>query len=156
MLNHDQITSGLLACELFQGLNEHQLTQIQQKGDVVFYHATDTIIEEGQTNQQLHAVIAGEVEIFLPQSPQRPSEIQLTRLSAGECIGEFSFIDRAPASASVTAIQDSAIFQISKPKLESIMDQTPQVGKAIYNNLLLILVKKLRVNNEELDIFRSV
>ena len=102
----------LAANRIFQGLGADALTEVADAGQVIAAKAGERLIEEGQTNAHLILVLGGAVEVRLLENPERYSGIRLATLQSGDCIGEYAFVDRKPASASVIAAQDSELFKI--------------------------------------------
>jgi ABC-type lipoprotein export system ATPase subunit len=63
------------------------------------YGADETIIEQGKENDQVYIITKGEVEVVLKQSNGRESV--LSRLSAGQLVGETEAFNHQAAGASV-------------------------------------------------------
>ncbi len=147
----------LKGSKIFKGLSDDHLAMVSESGKVVTFNPNDTIIKEGQTGHAFFIVIKGQVEVVLPketglQSTGRPTRIKLSKLEAGDCIGEYSLIDKEPASASVVAIEPCMLFEIAGPNFEKILDGQDVLARTIYKNMLLIMIKRARDNNRELDI----
>jgi CRP-like cAMP-binding protein len=143
--------------KVFQGLSDEDLKLISTSGNVVLFQKDEVIIKEGQTGHPLFIVIQGQVEVVLPKvaggrAIERATRIKLSKLAAGDCIGEYSTIDLRPASASVVAIEPCELFEISRSRFEEIINSSDFLAKTIYNNLLLIMIQRARDNNRELDI----
>ena len=135
MLEADLITL-LKGSKIFKGLSDDQLAMVSDSGKVVTFNPNDTVIKEGQTGHSFFIVIKGQVEVVLPketgfQSTGRATRIKLSQLAAGDCIGEYSLIDKEPASASVIAIEPCVLFEISGPKFEKIIETQDSLGKMI-------------------------
>ena len=151
------LTAILKGSKIFNGLSDDQLVMVSESGKIVTFDINDTIIKEGQTGHPFFIVIKGQVEVVLPkdtgfQSAGRATRIKLSQLAAGDCIGEYSLIDKNPASASVIAIEPCVLFEIAGPNFEKILDGQDFLAKTIYKNILLIMIKRARDNNRELDI----
>ena len=142
---------GLLRSKLFHDLALEDVRRIGERGSTRTLEAGQALIEEGQTNTQLYVVVRGELKIYLPPSQARFTQVNLGKLGPGDCIGEYSFIDKRPASASVSAQQQTEVFQIAQAEFERILQSDPGVGKAVYKNLLHLLIARLRRENQFLD-----
>jgi CRP-like cAMP-binding protein len=70
----------------------------------------------------------------------------LAILGPGAMVGEFSLLDGAPRSASVTAITDMELSLISRRDFEAFAERHPQV----YRHLVLLLVRRSRHTNSAL------
>lgn len=147
----------LKASKVFKGLLDDQLKMISEQGKITSFERNETIINEGQTGHPLFIVINGQVEVVLPkegsgQAATRATRIKLSRLVQGDCLGEYSLIDKEPASAAVVAVEPCTLFEISRSNFEKIIDTDDFLGKMIYKNILLITIKRARDSNRELDI----
>ncbi len=150
------IAEKLAVNQVFAGLSPESLASVPGAGEVLQVKAGDRLIEEGQKNDHLYLVLKGAVEIRLLENPERYSGVRLGTRKEGSCIGEYAFIDRKPASATVIAAQPTELFKISYKNLEALLAGNNELGKALYRNLLLHLVDRLRAANAELDLFRPL
>jgi len=147
----------LRASKVFNGLSDDHLKMISENGKAASFEPNATIIKEGQTEHPLFIVIKGQVEVVLPkqdgkQDFARATRIKLSRLAQGDCLGEYSLIDKQPASASVIAVEPCTLFEISRSDFEKIINSSDSLGKTVYKNILLITIKRARDSNRELDI----
>jgi CRP-like cAMP-binding protein len=152
----DRVLASLKQSRVFRGLGVASLESIALAGSVVDLEAGELIIAEGQPVTDLFVVIHGELEIFLPQTADRLTRIRVARAAPGDCIGEYSFVDKNPASASVASKSPSEVFRISHAEFQRKLDGEPEIGRNVYRNLLCLLVARLREDNELLDLFRPV
>jgi CRP-like cAMP-binding protein len=152
----DRLLAGLKQSRVFRGLEVASLESLAVVGSVVELGAGEIIVAEGQPVTDLFVVIHGELEVFLPQTEARATRIRVARAAPGDCIGEYSFVDNNPASASVAAKSASEVFRISHAEFQRKLDAEPEIGRNVYRNLLRLLVARLREDNELLDLFRPV
>jgi CRP-like cAMP-binding protein len=68
-------------------------------------------------------------------------EIELAHLKQGEVIGELSFFDRKPRSASAVATVDTELLEIDYESLEKIYTQVPDYLQSIIANVVFRLRK---------------
>jgi CRP/FNR family transcriptional regulator, cyclic AMP receptor protein len=152
----DRLLAGLKQSRVFRGLGTAGLESLERAGSARELAAGEILIEEGQEVTELFVVIGGELEVFLPQTESRLTRIRVARAVTGDCIGEYSLVDKNPASASVAAKSPSQVFTISHADFERALDGDPAIGRTIYHNLLRLLVARLREDNQLLDLFRPV
>ena len=138
---------------LFHKLPEVLADRLFETGAVSAVPAGKVIMEEGEALDRLFIVLAGHVEVYLPEGAHRVAAVRLTVLKPGDCFGEYAFVDREPASASIRAMGDVEIYAIDFDLLQRFLDEHPTVAAIVYRNLLHILVKRLRDSNAELDLF---
>ncbi len=138
---------------LFHNLPEALADRLYETGTVSFLPAGTVIVEEGEALDRLFIDLSGHVEVYLPEGGNRMAAVRLTVLQPGDCFGEYAFVDRQPASASIRAVEDAEIYAIGFDTLQRFLDDHPIVAAIVYRNLLHILVKRLRESNAELDLF---
>jgi CRP-like cAMP-binding protein len=155
-MSTDQLLANLKQSKLLRELGDPGLESLENAGAAIELQPGEIIIEEGQQVTDLFVVIRGELEVFLPKSESRVSRIRVARKVPGDCIGEYSFVDKNPASASVAAKVPSEVFRISQAEFERKLDADPALGRIVYRNLLHLLVARLREENQVLDLFRPV
>jgi len=155
-MSTDRLLAGLKQSRVFHELGAASLASLAAAGSVVELEAGEIIVEEGQAVTDLFVVIDGELEVFLPKTDSRLTRIRVARAAPGDCIGEYSFVDKNPASASVAAKSASEVFRISHAEFQRKLDDDPDIGRNVYRNLLRLLVARLRQDNELLDLFRPV
>ncbi|MEQ9557342.1 MAG: cyclic nucleotide-binding domain-containing protein [Rhodospirillales bacterium] len=98
----------------------------------------DTIIEEGVRSDSLFILLEGNLRI-------EDSKIgTIATLGTGEIVGEMSFVDDAPPSASVIADGECSVLEMSHAALESRMEDDPAFGKRLYKALCFFLADRLR------------
>jgi CRP-like cAMP-binding protein len=152
------IIDALKDAYIFQGLPNDQIEFIYGYGQKVFFNKEDIIINEKQTDHSLFIVIQGQVEVVLPkeaigQERDRLTRIKIKKLLPGDCIGEFSLVDNEPASAAVAATGPCELFEISRVNFKNIIKYDAVMARKIYENLLKIVIKRVRQSNKELDVY---
>jgi len=147
------LTLVLSGISVFSGLDEAQLRQLAAHFQLVECKAGEQLMTEGERGGKLTVILEGGVEIFLPQNSDRFSEIKLANMGRGELFGEYSFVDMRPASASVKATIDCRLLQIDYSDLYRVLDSNDSIARRFYENLLLVLIDRLRADDRELDMF---
>lgn len=122
-------------------------------GEIKHVPGNTIILNEGDHLDFLYIVLEGRTEAFLPKTEHRISAVRPNELSPGHCFGEYAFVDQQPASATIRALTDTEVFCIRYDALHALLDTHPIVASIIYQNLLHILVQRLRASNAELDLF---
>jgi len=139
--------------QIFHRLPEALCQLLYDAGDIARAPGGTAIVHEGDRLDRLFILLSGAIEVFLPKNERRVAEVKLTRLQPGDCFGEYAFVDRQPASASIRTLDDSEVYSIPHDKLREFLDTHHSVASVIYQNLLRILVGRLRASNAELDLF---
>ncbi len=97
-----------------------------------------TIIHEGVKSSNLYILLQGVLQI--EDSQLGP----IAELGIGEVVGEMSFVDNAPPSASVIAHGDCIVLQLSHEALEKRMSSDLGFGMRLYKALCFFLADRLR------------
>jgi len=138
---------------LFRGLGDGAVRELYVNGSIAAANAGDVIMTEGEPLRDFFIVLSGQLEVSLPKTDARFTGVHLSELGPGQPVGEYSLIDEHPASASVKTLTGCLLFTISQQRFQELLDATPEVGKIFYQNLLALMVSRLREDNRELDLF---
>jgi len=144
--------TSLQQSKIFAGLELQRLETIWRRGRTAEFSPGDLVIEEGRPNDHLFVVLRGELEVFLPKTAARLTRISIARVGPGDSIGEYSFLDDQPTSASVSAKAETEVFKISQAEFEQTLNSDSATGQVVYRNLLRLLVGRLRTENQLLDL----
>jgi len=152
-----RVVKLLSGVEAFQGLNEEELEPFARACRKVAVREGETLVEEGDPAPGFHVVAEGTFRVFLPETikgrkEHRISEVKLNRLREGDCFGEYSLMDRRPASASVRAASQGEVVQITEEDFLRILEGNDRIGRIVYRNLLRVLVRRLRKREKEYDL----
>lgn len=139
--------------QVFYRLPDTLCQMLFDTGEIQTVEAGHIIVNEGENLQRLYIVLEGRVEAFLPKTESRVSAVPLHALGPGDCFGEYAFIDQQPASATIHALTGAEVFSIGYDTLRQFLDAHHTVASIVYQNLLRILVRRLRDSNAELDLF---
>ena len=142
--------------EVFEGLTKDDLKIISKGCQRINFEKGETLIEIGQKPFAFYILIKGQLRVLLPEQLEgrkehRASEINLNTLNEGDCFGEYSLIEKTPASASVIGVQSGEVLKIPGDGFYQIM-ANDRIGKTVYYNVLHILIKRLRKKEKELDL----
>jgi len=136
---------------LIKGLSETVANELFGAGEVSTVEAGTFILREGQPVDKLYILLSGTVEVLLSGVRDIDSAIKLADIGPGEIFGEFAFVDRKPASATIRAVSDVTIFGIELDVLQNFLDENSDTAIVVYRNLNDVFVERLRASNAELD-----
>jgi CRP/FNR family transcriptional regulator, cyclic AMP receptor protein len=112
----------------------------------------DTIlIREGQPVDTLYILLEGTLAVSTLALTGR----EIARLSSGEVVGEMSFIDDCPPSATVRAIERSRVLAIPRFQLAEKLQQDVGFASRFYRALAILLSSRLRGTVEQLGSSRE-
>lgn len=103
----------------------------------------EALMKEGDTSNSMYWVQGGTLRLFKKKGT---GFIELGVVHSGEVVGEMSFLDNQPRSASVEALQPCDIVEIPRGKFEEFINAQPSWMKS----LIQTLVKRLRTTNNRL------
>ncbi len=93
------------------------------------YTAGETIIQQGEEGHFAFIIESGSVEILIEKNNGLIQSVG-TR-GAGNVIGEMALVDNKPRTATIKAIEDCKLLQISRSDFEERLDTTDPVVKMI-------------------------
>jgi CRP-like cAMP-binding protein len=102
--------------------------------------AEATLIYEGEPTDALYIVLAGTLAVFVAS---REGE-EIAQLGTGEIIGEMSFIDTRPPSATVKAVTPALVWAIPRTKLAAKLLQDVEFACHFYHAIAVFLSDRLR------------
>jgi CRP/FNR family cyclic AMP-dependent transcriptional regulator len=99
------------------------------------------LFQEGDLPRAMYLIQKGAVSV---RKAKGTGEIELAQLKQGEVLGELSFFDRKPRSASAVALIDTELLEIDFDSLDKIYKQVPEYLQSIISNV----VHRLRKAND--------
>jgi CRP/FNR family cyclic AMP-dependent transcriptional regulator len=103
------------------------------------------LMREGEESTEMYYLQSGTLAVFKRKGDQ---EHQIGTIISGELVGEMSFLDKNPRSASVKAMSDSVLVVVPLEKLENALSTMPKWFSA----LLHTLTDRLRKANARIRI----
>lgn len=82
-----------------------------------------TLLQEGEDSQSMYLVLEGELAVSRKEGDR---DVVLGYVKAGELVGELSFLDKKPRSATVKALTDCKLFQIPQKTYDEIFEDQPR------------------------------
>lgn len=104
------------------------------------------LVEQGMSIDSLHIILSGGLKIFNKDNP----DLTITRIGAGEIIGEMSFVDARPPSVSVIATEQSDVYSISLDHMKRRMEVDTRFAARFYYSIALFLSERLRKTTSRL------
>lgn len=87
------------------------------------------VIREGEPGTSFFFVAGGEVRVYATDVSRR--ETELARLHEGSLFGEMALLGNMPRTASVTAVQEADLLEVSRDALAAIADELAPVAAAL-------------------------
>lgn len=139
------MTSPLAGVALFKELPEPGLQTLAERGRPKHFATGDVIMRQGDASDTLHVITRGRVRVGRDQAGEAP--LVLAELGVGDVVGEMGLLDKAPRSATVTALEATETLELHATVVALVLMQHPQVAAA----LLRTLSRRLRTADELAD-----
>ena len=125
---------------LFGVLNEADIEWMIATGRREHLAAGAVLVQEGQPLDAMYIVLQGQFHVSIAAA----GGIELARLLAGEVIGEISFVDSRPPSATVTALDNALVLAVPRQQLASKLEQDVGFAARFYHSLSIFLADRMR------------
>lgn len=106
------------------------------------------IYQEGDTEAFLCLIVSGSVKVCREQGA--PTEKVISKIGAGETIGEMSVLDEKARSASVAATSETILYAITRGNLAELHGSSHTIWAKLIFNIALCLCHRLRQTNDML------
>ncbi|HEV2846754.1 MAG TPA: cyclic nucleotide-binding domain-containing protein [Thermoanaerobaculia bacterium] len=133
---------------LFGQLNDDDVEWMLTAGGRRFVPAGGVLIEQGIPVDAVFILLEGTLAVWLKS--RRSPEREIARLNAGEIVGEMSFVDARPPSATVRALEDSTVFAVSKSVLNAKLLSDSGFAARFYRALAIYLSTTVRERHRAL------
>lgn len=102
--------------------------------------AGSVLIQEGQSVDTLYVLLEGTLVVSISALEGK----QIAQLSSGELVGEMSFLDSRPPSATVKTLEDSLVLAVPRSQLSAKLQNDEGFGCRFYRALAMLLSHRLR------------
>lgn len=141
----DEGTATVDALTLLHGLGEADRAAVQAAFQQRLYRVGETVFASGEAASELMVILQGSVNIVVRSATGR--DMRLARIRRGATMGEMSFLDASPRSATAVAAEDLLVGVLSRERFEQLARQWPEAGRGVLANLALDLTSRLRHAN---------
>ncbi len=111
-------------------------------------HRGDAVITEGVQPSELYIVLEGLVEARLNALGGHV----LGRLGQGELLGEVSWLEERPASATVLVVEDALLLAIPRAALAKLLESDAGLATRLHRALGRLVARRLRARSDELGV----
>jgi CRP-like cAMP-binding protein len=102
------------------------------------------IIQQGVPVDSVFILIDGQLQVY-------SGSVEIAKLLVGDIVGEISFVDSRPPSASVKATVDSQVLAVPKALLRAKLQKDLGFASRFYLSLATFLADRLRLANARLS-----
>jgi CRP/FNR family transcriptional regulator, cyclic AMP receptor protein len=127
-------------------LSDEDVEWLTTNGQTRFVPRNTTIIQQGKPIDALFVVLEGKLAVRI--TGLSPGDV--AALYPGEVLGEISFVDARPPSASVVSVQDSHVLAVPKDVLTKKLARDDGFAARFYRGLAVFLADRLRTTTAHL------
>ncbi len=115
---------------LFSDFKKEELSRVMEKIQARRFARGKAICREGDPGNSLYIISHGKVAI----SRQQPGKgkIVLNELKDGDFFGEFAYFANARRQATVEALEDTEVLEMTKEELQRVIQEFPPVSKVLF------------------------
>lgn len=133
---------------LFLGvLNDADLDWMIGAGSVQTVAPGTRLVVQGEPMEQVYLILDGCLQVTIAGPSGHPVEV--ARLRSGDIVGEMSFVDSRPPSATVVAAEESQVLAVPTRALRLRLEQPDFAGR-FYRALAMFLADRLRTSTSHL------
>jgi CRP/FNR family transcriptional regulator, cyclic AMP receptor protein len=128
--------------DVFSRLHAEEESYLLKSADTRVYEPDEVIVEEDRRPDAIFVIEKGSVRVIRRSISDKRFEI--THMTRGDIFGEMSFLDDAPASASVVAETEVQALCITESMIRALLRGDPGFGGRFYHSIALTLAARLR------------
>ena len=132
---------------ILKEMEDEDRLHLSDFGEFLPAHPKQQIITNGKPQDSLYFVISGVLHVHLSVDGR---EKLISRIGAGESLGEVNLFDPAMASASVTAQEFSQIWRANRADLEAFVEAYPKASCVLVSGILAGMSRRIRNMNDRL------
>jgi CRP/FNR family transcriptional regulator, cyclic AMP receptor protein len=134
---------------LFGQLQDNDVEWMIRAGNKRVLSAGERLILQGVQTDGVFILLAGKLAVRL--RPKQGEEREIARLNAGGMVGEMSFVDARPPSATVEAVEDSTVFVLDKAVLAAKLGKDLGLAARFYKALAMYLSTTVRERHRAIE-----
>jgi CRP/FNR family cyclic AMP-dependent transcriptional regulator len=126
---------------LFRGFTLHGAKLLLECGEVKEYSPGEVVLKEGDNPTFVLLVLTGKMQVFIERQGR---DLVLTDAAPGTILGELAVLCGMPRSASVRALEGSAVLQWSATDFRDLLLRDVFLSERIFRESLRTLIEKER------------
>jgi rhodanese-related sulfurtransferase len=107
--------------------------KLEQVGKAVSVAPGTRVVTQGETPEYFYVIQSGRLRVF--RETAEGIRTDLTELGPGAYFGEVALVTGQPRSASVEALEESELIQVSKAEFDWVLDHNPGLARHIIQQL---------------------
>src|SRR5919204_401082 len=123
----DQLVQFLKNVKLFAELSPDSLAKLGTCLKTAEFPPAEVIVREGAPGVSMYIIKAGLVEVR-KKDPATGIDFLVAQLSEGAAVGEMSLLTGKPRSATVTTVQPTVVFTLTRADFRNLLTQHPEIS----------------------------
>src|SRR5438046_3838079 len=123
----EQLVQFLKNVKLFAELNPDSLAKLCTCLKTAGFPPAEVIVREGAPGVSMYIVKSGIVEVR-KKDPVTGIDFLVAQLSEGAAVGEMSLLTGKPRSATVTTVQATTVFTLTRADFRNLLTQHPEIS----------------------------
>lgn len=124
-MSNNDILAALRGSKLATDLDEAQLKTLSSHITARDLAPGEVLVREGTSDDHLYVLMQGALGVV--RNHGGADAVTLLTLTAGDFVGELSFIDATPHYASLVALVPTRVFGLEREKLEALLPKDPEL-----------------------------
>ncbi|NWG87255.1 MAG: cyclic nucleotide-binding domain-containing protein [Hydrogenophilaceae bacterium] len=129
---------------LFHGLSQEELSDLVGLSEMAVFDGGAEVFREGASGEVMYVVVSGKFAVS--RTDALGNEVRLAVVSDGEIFGEIALLEHVRRTATVRALVPSVTLCFDRRALE----RWPGLTMKLYQNMALMLARRLRLTTDEL------
>ena len=138
---NEQYAVMITGFPLFHGFTLDGARMLLESGEVKEYSQGEVLLNEGDSPTFVLLVLTGKMQVFVERQQR---DLVLTDAGPGTILGELAVLCGMPRSASVRAIEGSAVLQWSATDFRDLLLRDVFLSERIFRESLRTLIEKER------------
>jgi type IV pilus assembly protein PilB len=123
----DQLVQFLKNVKLFAELSPDSLAKLGTCLKTAEFPPAEVIVREGAPGVSMYIIKSGLVEVR-KKDPSTGIDFLVAQLSEGAAVGEMSLLTGKPRSATVTTVQPTIVFTLTRADFRNLLTQHPEIS----------------------------
>jgi len=143
----EQLAGFLKNVKLFAELSIDSLLKLGSCLKIAEFPPSEVIVREGAPGVSMYIIKSGLVEVR-KKDPTTGFDFLVAQLSEGAAVGEMSLLTGKPRSATVTTVQPTVVFTLTRADFRNLLTQHPEISLG----LARILAERLEEATKQVGI----
>ena len=135
-----------VALDIFQQLRQEDIHWMLATAELKTISANGVLVREDDPSETIFFIADGLFEVYVYGGSSR---LKVGQLGPGEIIGEISWLDRKPISATVRAVETSSVLALSIAALERKLAADPGLAARLFRAIATLTAERLRTTTSQ-------